>query len=265
MSRAMVEVTDGPAVRIGVYTSRRERTTSTVLLAGHEALLIDPAWDPDELAALAADLVAAGVTVTAGFATHAHHDHVLWHPALGPAPRWASAPVARAATAEQADLVAALGPGWPAALGQLVGRLRPVTGSVLAWPKARTDAALDLQLVIHNAHAPGHTAVWLPTERVLIAGDMLSDVELPLLEQSTPDDYADGLELLQPYVDQAKVVIPGHGSPAIGAQATLRWAADRRYLDALHRPAPPHDDRLGMPGMAEAHRENRRQAAQTTT
>jgi glyoxylase-like metal-dependent hydrolase (beta-lactamase superfamily II) len=147
--------------------------------------------------------------------------------------------------------------------------------------------------VTHNAHAPGHTALWLPAARVLIAGDMLSDVELPLLEQSSPADYAEGLAMLRPYVEKASAVIPGHGSPAIGAAAAARrWAADRRYLDSLQGLVDrdevvgrqrtqqesteatgdegdrlfsalleqPDDDRLDLPGMAEAHWENRAQA-----
>ena len=92
MDRAWQWVVDGPAVRVGVTTSRRDLTTSTVVIAGHRALLIDPAWDPDELAGIAADLRRLGVTVAAGFATHAHHDHVLWHPGLGPGPRCGGQP-----------------------------------------------------------------------------------------------------------------------------------------------------------------------------
>jgi len=248
-------------VKVGVTTSRRESTTSTVVVTDGSALLVDPAWEPDELDWMAADLAAAGITVTAGFATHAHHDHVLWHPGFGDAPRFASAQVAHVAAEERAQLVGALGPDWPAGLGDLVGRLRPVD-SVLTW----SAAAAEVTMITHSSHAPGHTALWLPGPRVLIAGDMLSDIELPLLEQSTPADYAAGLTALRPFAQQALVVIPGHGSPAIGpAAAAGRWAADQRYLDLLHHPGPPDDDRLGLPGMAQAHRANRERAAGSVT
>ena len=83
---------------------------------------MDPSWEPDELAWIADDLAAAGVTITAGFATHAHHDHLLWHPRLGTAPRWASAATARQAAATATDLVEALGPAWPDELAGLVGQ-----------------------------------------------------------------------------------------------------------------------------------------------
>ena len=70
-----------------VTTSRRDTTTTTVVVHGDEALLVDPAWDPDELAAIADLLDAHGLRVVAGVSTHAHHDHLLWHPRFGTAPR----------------------------------------------------------------------------------------------------------------------------------------------------------------------------------
>ncbi|MEP6560057.1 MAG: MBL fold metallo-hydrolase [Nakamurella sp.] len=257
-------IAEQSGLRVGVATSRREHTTSTVVLAGEQALLIDPAWDPDELDWIAADLAGSGIAITAGFATHAHHDHVLWHPGLGDAPRWACAEVVRAAAAEHAQLVAAMGSGWPVGLADLLGRLTPIGAHGLPWSAPNPP---EIEPITHNAHAPGHTALWLPAARVLIAGDMLSDIELPLLEQSTPADYAAGLTALRPYVDRALAVIPGHGSPAVGAAAAAgRWQADRRYLDTLgHDDDTAPDGRLAMPGMAPAHRENREQAARSAT
>ncbi len=106
--RSLVEVADG----VHVATSRIMSTTSTVVVGGGgEALLVDPAWEPAELVALAAALEARDWRVVAGFATHAHHDHLLWHPSLGEAPRWASPRTAALAVAEREGLVDALGPG----------------------------------------------------------------------------------------------------------------------------------------------------------
>jgi glyoxylase-like metal-dependent hydrolase (beta-lactamase superfamily II) len=238
-------------VRIGVTTSRRERTTSTVVISGKEALLIDPGWDPDELAWIADDLAAAGIVVTAGFGTHAHHDHLLWHPGLGAAPRWASVATTHRAGADLSALIQALGPGWPVGLAPLVGQVTEVTGSSVPWDGP------TVELITHDAHAKGHTALWIPSAATLIAGDMLSDVELPLLEDSSPADYADGLTALRPCVEQARVVIPGHGRPAVSsAAARARWTADKRYLAALVGGTDPADPRQLLPGMREAHAHN---------
>jgi len=243
-------------VRVGVTTSRRELTTSTVVVAGGAALLVDPSWDPDELCWIAADLAAAGIEVTAGFATHAHHDHVLWHPDLGDARRWAGPETVRLAARHRARLVANLGEEWPADLAELVGRLTPVDGDRLPW------AGADAALITHDAHAAGHTAVWIGTVGVLLAGDMLSDVELPLLETSSAADYLAGLAALRPSVERAAVLVPGHGHPAVGGPAVrARWHADRRYVQSLLDRREVVDPRVGNPGMPAAHRANLARAA----
>ena len=243
--RELVEVADG----VLVATSRRYATTSTVVVSGDRAVLVDPAWEPDELAALADALQARGLTVGAGLATHAHHDHLLWHPRFGDVPRWASPRTVQLATEHRAELLAALGPGWPAELTEVFGRLS------VAEPDPLGAAEDPIVLVVHDGHAPGHSALWLPARRVLLAGDMLSDLELPLPHD--PDDlgaYLAGLELLAPYVAQAEVLVPGHGTPT--DQPASRLAADRSYLTALIAGVDPRDERSANPGMAEAHEHN---------
>ncbi len=232
--RSLREVAPG----VLVATSRIMQTTSTVVVASGRALLIDPAWMPDELDALAAELGARGLTVAEGFATHAHHDHLLWHPDFGSVPRWASARTAALARDERDALVAALGAEFPAELVELMGRVD--AGSPV----------FDVELIVHDGHAPGHTAVWLPGPRVLVAGDMLSDVELPL--PFDPDDvpaYERALEMLEPYARAARIVVPGHGS--VGTDAFARWEADRRYLADVRRTGESNDPRRANPGMEE--------------
>lgn len=69
---------------VWLATAREYHTITTVLLDGAGgAVVVDPAWHPDELAAIPADLAALGVTCVAGVAAHEHYDHVLWHPHLG--------------------------------------------------------------------------------------------------------------------------------------------------------------------------------------
>jgi glyoxylase-like metal-dependent hydrolase (beta-lactamase superfamily II) len=243
--RELTEVAPG----VLVTTSRRDRTTSTVVISGGSALLVDPSWEPDELAGLADAIQARGLTVVAGFATHTHHDHLLWHPRFGDAPRWASARTVELAGQRREQLVAALGPDWPPELAELVGRLQVAVGEL-------ADTTTEpVMLLEHDGHCPGHTALWLAERRVLIAGDLLSDVELPLPHD--PDDlsaYLKGLELLAPYVRQADVLIPGHGSPT--DRPVQRLDADRRYLDALIAGIEPPDPRRELPGMDQAHRRN---------
>jgi glyoxylase-like metal-dependent hydrolase (beta-lactamase superfamily II) len=235
------EIADG----VWLATSRREFTTSTLVVHGDEVLLVDPAWEPDELERIAEFLANRGLRVTAGFATHAHHDHLLWHPGFGAAPRWASAQTQAIAARDRAALVASLGDDWPGELAALVGRLRPLPQAQVPWLE-------PVAAIVHDGHAPGHAALWLPERGVLIAGDMLSDVELPLPFE--PDDlgaYLLGLDRLAPFVARASLLIPGHGHPTV--RPSSRLAADRRYLDALLAGADPADPRRATVGMAEVH------------
>lgn len=232
-----------------VSTSTKELTNSVTLSGGGEALLIDPAWLVEELGAIAAGLEHRGLEVIGGFATHAHHDHLLWHPGFGDAPRSASTRTAELAEVERPALVDHLGSGFPPPLVELMGRVAAVDAAI---PDTSIPEGFEVELVVHDGHAPGHTALWLPRQRVLIAGDMLSDVELPL--PFDPDDlpaYLEALDLLAPYARMAELVIPGHGT--VGTDAAARLDADRRYLDEVLRRRPCADPRLGNPGMAEVH------------
>jgi glyoxylase-like metal-dependent hydrolase (beta-lactamase superfamily II) len=115
------------------------------------------------------------------------------------------------------------------------------------------SAGFEIELVVHDGHARGHTALWLPRRRVLIAGDMLSDVELPL--PFDPDDvpaYLTGLDALAPYAARADLVVPGHGH--VGADALARLNADRRYLDEVLRRGSSDDPRRANAGMDAEYR-----------
>ncbi|ARC57835.1 Hydroxyacylglutathione hydrolase [Frondihabitans sp. 762G35] len=211
-------------------------------------LLVDPAWEVDELESLADALDERSLRPVAGFSTHAHHDHLLWHPRFGDVPRWSSAETARLAAGERAALLTMLGP-WPDDLVPLVGAVTAVDGDLIPW------AGQEARLVVHDAHVPGHTAVWLPGPRILLAGDLLSDVELPLPDEppGALERYALGLDALAPFVARARLVVPGHGSP--GTDARARLDRDRRYLDAVSRGLEPDDERLADEAMRLTHAE----------
>ncbi len=233
-----------------VTTSRKMSTTSTLFTAGDSGVLVDPAWLPDELEAIADALDERGIRVTSGFSTHPHHDHLLWHPRFGEAPRWASAAGAQAAREHAAELQAHLGPGYTDEVLALFGGVEPLPGDELPAPFGSDGATERFEVVVHDGHAPGHAALWAPARSVLVVGDMLSDVELPL--PFWPDDlpaYVAGLDALAPYVARASVLVPGHGTPSSAPMERLD--ADRRYLDDVIAGRVPDDDRIANPGMRE--------------
>jgi glyoxylase-like metal-dependent hydrolase (beta-lactamase superfamily II) len=88
--------------------------------------------------------------------------------------------------------------------------------------------------------------VFLPGCGVLIAGDMCSDVEIPLLDTAEADplgDYRSGLERLAS-VSGVRQVVPGHGHVGDAAEFRRRLGLDAAYLDAVADGQPFGDPRL---------------------
>jgi glyoxylase-like metal-dependent hydrolase (beta-lactamase superfamily II) len=253
---------DVAEVARGVYvaTSRRYATTSTLVVSGGSALVVDPAWDADELGGLAANLSHLGVRCAAGLSTHLHYDHVLWHPDLPDVPRWASAWSAQQWREHRDALLQPLVGDLSSELLDLAGHLTPLPEEPRPAPAALPWSGREIRLHEHDAHAPAHLAAEIPDAGVLLAGDMLSDVELPMPADDDTDltTYRMGLDHIADVVARSTVVVPGHGTPSTDPMSRLD--ADRRYLDDLDRYGASDDPRQGLPGMAELHAANIRRA-----
>src|SRR6201992_3681811 len=101
----LTQVADGVWVRQSEWV-----WTNSIVVRGEDGLiLVDPGIDGAELDQLADDLDGLGTPVIAGFSTHPHWDHLLWHPRFGEVPRYATAAGAQTATAarERAQAMAA--------------------------------------------------------------------------------------------------------------------------------------------------------------
>jgi hydroxyacylglutathione hydrolase len=242
-------VREPPEVAPGVFVVTAEQyTTTTTVVAGRDGgcLVIDPAVTPADVAALAAWLAARGLRPAAGWSTHPHWDHLLWSRALGAdVPRYATARAVAAAAARRDELLAELAAAAPGHDQALFARIVALPGEEIPW-----DGPVAT-VVAHDAHAPGHGAVFLPGAGVLVAGDMCSDIEIPLLDLAAADplgSYRAALGRLAA-VAGVRVVVPGHGRAGDAAAFRSRLAADAAYLDALARGADVTDPRLaGAPG-----------------
>ncbi|MFC7760025.1 MBL fold metallo-hydrolase [Catellatospora bangladeshensis] len=106
----------------------------------------------------------------------------------------------------------------------------------------------SVRIIEHRAHAAGHAALFIEERRVLVAGDMLSDVLVPMLDLSTADpieDYLAALRLLDRVAHDVDVVIPGHGAVGVGDQVRARIEQDRAYVLALREGRSFDDPRIG--------------------
>jgi glyoxylase-like metal-dependent hydrolase (beta-lactamase superfamily II) len=124
-------------------------------------------------------------------------------------------------------------------------------GLITGLPAEATQIPWDgpkVQIIEHQAHAAGHAALLIEERGVLVAGDMLSDVLIPMLDLSAADpieDYLAALRLFEGVADDVDVFIPGHGSVGGADQLRARIDQDRAYVLALREGQVPSDPRVG--------------------
>jgi glyoxylase-like metal-dependent hydrolase (beta-lactamase superfamily II) len=200
-----------------------------------ETFAIDSPVLPEELGTLAPLLDQAHFPPPAGLlATHGDWDHLLGRlafpeAALGcaqsTAERLAATPgtVQRELRAFDEEL--------------LIERERPLSlGAVQALPVPGHCAIGAQELELHPAE--GHTgegmAILIPWAQVLVAGDYLSAVEIPSLEEGgTLAAYLATLHRLGGLLARVEHVVPGHG-PILGPERAREiLAEDLAYLQAL--------------------------------
>ncbi len=229
-----------------VHQSDFVQSNAVVVHGRAGVLLIDPGVHGDEMACLANDLSGSGQTVVAGFSTHPHWDHLLWHSGLGPAPRYGTA---RCAATARDQLSGGLDPrrfGIPERVP--LDLLGLITGLPAGMAQVPWDGP-KVRIIEHQAHAPGHAALLIEERGVLVAGDMLSDVLVPMLDLSGTanpiEDYLAALRLLEDVAGGVDVVIPGHGTIGGADQVHPRVDQDRAYVHALRDVHVPSDPRVG--------------------
>ena len=221
-----------------VATSRVYQTSCTAIRSGEEGFVVDSPIYPDELEVLPAVLEQAGFSASGLLATHGDWDHLLGRLAF---------PGAALGVAETTAARLTGGPG--AAQRELrafdeehyVERPSPLSlGQVQALPVPGHVELGGQEIELHSAD--GHTAdgmaLWVPWAGVLVCGDYLSPVEIPMLSESgSRDAYLATLERLRPLVAQAQWVVPGHGAPTEGPRASEILDEDVRYLTDWDLPA----------------------------
>jgi glyoxylase-like metal-dependent hydrolase (beta-lactamase superfamily II) len=232
-----------------VVTSRLLQTNSTIVRGqvsadgkgrdepepAGETFVVDSPILPDELAMLPSLLEQARFAPPRGLlATHADWDHLLARIPF---------PDATLGCAETSAVRLQSEPG--AAQRELrafdeelyIVRERPLQlGAVQALPVPGACEIGDFELELHPAE--GHTAdgmaLLAPWAGVLIAGDYLSNVEIPTVGAGgNLDSYLATLERLRPLLARAEHIVPGHGSVLGAGRAREVLEQDAAYLKQL--------------------------------
>ncbi len=178
-----------------------------------ETFVIDSPILPDELDALSALVQQAGFPVPSGLlATHGDWDHLLGRlafPGIALGCAESTAERMQAAPGEAQRELRAFDEE------HFIERERPLAlGAVQALPVPGSCGIGERELALHPAS--GHTgdgiAILIEWAGVLVSGDYLSPVELPLLGSGgAAEAYADTLRRLRALVEHVEHVVPGHG------------------------------------------------------
>jgi glyoxylase-like metal-dependent hydrolase (beta-lactamase superfamily II) len=215
-------------------------------------MLVDSPYLPDELGLLPAVLDQAGFKIDALLATHADFDHLLGRMAFPGLALGVGEPTMLrlrtepgAAQRELRDFDAELyvKRDSPLALGQV--QSLPVPGVVELG---------DQEVELHPAdgHTADGTALLAPWLGVLIAGDYLSDVEIPMISPGgSLGDYQATLARLAPLIERAETIVPGHGSALGRADAMRVLEEDASYLTTLSQ----GQDKVRLPAGRESVRQ----------
>ncbi len=215
------------------------QTTCTALRAGEEGFLIDSPVLPEELDALPRILDQAGFPVSGLLTTHGDWDHLLG--------RLAFSSAALGGAESTAERLAAEPGGAQRALRDFderhyLTRSLPLSlGTVQALPApGRLEIGeREIAVLPADGHTSDGAAFWCEWLGLLVCGDYLSPVEIPMLSPGGAlDAYGATLDRLAPLVAQAAHVVPGHGVPLDAGTAQRVLAEDQAYLEALAARGP---------------------------
>jgi glyoxylase-like metal-dependent hydrolase (beta-lactamase superfamily II) len=203
--------------------------------AGAEAFVVDSPVLPEELETLPSLLAQAGWPAPSGLlATHADWDHVLAPLAFPGAPlglaessvrRLAAEPGAAQRELRSFDEELYLERERPLALG--APQSLPVPGHL-------EIGARRLELHPTGGHTSDGMAIAAPWAGVLVLGDYVSEIEIPMFNDSGDiEEYLATLERLRPLLSRFEHIVPGHGPILDAARAEKLLDEDLAYLGAL--------------------------------
>ncbi|MBN6205469.1 MBL fold metallo-hydrolase [Ralstonia pickettii] len=222
---------------VTVFQSSLVQTNSTVIQTEDMILVVDPAWLPKEVEQLKNEVSGKrnGRPVYLLF-THSHFDHVLGYGAF-----------------ENSQTIASEGVAANPDKEKVIKKIKDFDDEIyqhrnyeIQYPKIDHLVREDGQKIkigtteLTFYKSPGHTAdgifTLIDSLGVFIAGDHLSDVEFPFIEDSR--DYEETL-IKSEWITQnhpVKLLVPGHGQPVEDPEEIhRRQQNDLMYIRELRK------------------------------
>lgn len=222
------------------FESALWQTSSLLLVAGDEAVAIDPCISADEVARIVDRAAALGARVTHVLVTHADWDHYCGIGAFPGAVAAMGAATAEIVAGEESlEVLSAR-----AAEYGLTIEGRPRVDEALEVGSAHRIGPFVVETVALRGHTADGTAYRIRDLDLLAVGDHLSAAEFPFV--ASVSDYRATLATLVDLLetDAPAHVVPGHGPAMTGAAALAIARADLAYLRALRAAvAGARDDR----------------------
>jgi len=219
------------------------QTSCTAVRSGDEGFVIDSPVLPDELDALPTLFEQAQFPVSGLLATHGDWDHLLGKLAFPDRSLGVGAATAerlQASMGEPQRRLREFDAEWyidgRRPLGLADFQALPVPGRLSIGSEGGSRGGGEIEVFPADGHTVDGVAYWAPWAEVLICGDYLSPVEIPMISVESGGSlaaYRETLMRFAPLVERAATVVAGHGGPVTRDRALAILAEDVAYLDAL--------------------------------
>ena len=203
---------------------------SYAIVDGNEALVYDTHVSVEHARFIRAALEARGVAKFTVVLSHWHLDHVAGTSVFADCEIVANSRTAAHLAGRKAAIEAGTLEG-PPAIDPLIVPTRLFDGRTALQIGGRM-----VELVEANIHSDDATVLWLPSERILLAGDTMEDTVTYVGEPENFDLHLEDLKKLSAL--DPGFILPNHGDPGViaaGGYARTLIAATEAYIKSLQR------------------------------